>query len=206
MKNIRDFLKSRKGKVVILLTIISVILFGYWRYQKKQEFYDRVKKLMEVGIFKEDEFVEIDLISTNSVRNKTDIEFYDEIVLVGLNELGVDSLFVEIHMITDQAKDNFDIDSELRAHILSRGNQYVIWIDEMSRYEAIQVLSHELIHLVQYYRKDIIVERDYVMWKNRIYTYGDIERMNYRVRPWEVDAFDKDDKLKDRIESILYEE
>ncbi len=192
-------------KWIVGVTIILLILVGYWRYTKQQAFYEKVKKLMEVGIFEEEKFKEIDIESTNIVSNNTDKDFYGDIILVGLNELGIDSVVVTVRPITQTAKDNFDINTELKAHIIGKDDRYVIWVDNLSRYEAITVLSHELIHLVQYQNREIILEKDFVIWKGKQYTYRDIEAMEYRQRPWEADAFSKDKKLKFKLEDILYE-
>ena len=88
--------------------------------------------------------------------------------------------------------------------IVGRGNQYTIWIDEMGQDESIKVLSHELIHLEQYRNREIVLEEYYIVWRGINYTYGDIERMDYLKRPWEIDAINKSKKLRDSMEGILY--
>jgi hypothetical protein len=187
------------GDLVIIFSV------AFWGYIKEMEFRKRVMSLMEIGVFKEEEFLDtIEIESNNIVTNRTDNEFYDKIVEVGLYELGIDSVYVRINEITDEAKSNFDIDTELRAHIVGRGNQYTIWIDEMGQDESIKVLSHELIHLEQYRNREIILEEYYVVWRGINYTYGDIERMDYLKRPWEIDAINKSKKLRESMEGILY--
>jgi hypothetical protein len=174
-----------------------------------QENIRRIREVMNLSEddkkFKEEEFLDtIEIESNNIVTNRTDNEYYDNIVEVGLYELGIDCVYVRINDITDQAKSNFDIDTELRAHIIGRGNQYTIWIDEMGQDESIKVLSHELIHLEQYRNREIILEEYYVVWRGVNYTYGDIERMDYLKRPWEIDAINKSKKLRESMEGILY--
>lgn len=206
LKNILEKIKKYWKKIGIILLIL-LIAYGYWRYTKQQALYERLQNLMEIGIFEEKLFEDIDFETTNTVYNRTEHEFYDEVVQVGLRELGIDSVIVSIRQITQEAKDNFDIDTELRAHIIpngSRGDNFVIWIDDMGRFESIVVLSHELIHLTQYQTKELIVEKDWVNWKGREYTYDDVQRMDYRRRPWEVDAFSKDKQLRFKMEDVLY--
>ena len=201
-----EFIKKHWKKIVSILLIL-LIGYGYWRYTKREAFYEKIKNLMEIGIFEEKVFEDIDFETTNIVYNRTDREFYDEVVQVGLRELGIDSVIVSIRQITQEAKDNFDIDTELRAHILpnvSRGNNYVIWIADMGRYESIVVLSHELIHLKQYQNKEIIIEEDGVIWKGIKFTYEDISYIEYRTRPWERDAFNRDKQLRFKMQDILY--
>lgn len=206
MKKFNKIIINNWKKIVGILLIL-LIGYGYWRYTKQEEFYEKVKNLMEIGIFEEKVFEDIDFETTNIVYNRTDKEFYDEVVQVGLRELGMDSVVVSIRQITQEAKDNFDIDTELRAHILPNsplGNNYVIWIDDMGRFESIVVLSHELIHLVQYQNKELTIEKDGVIWKGLKFTYDDISRIDYRTRPWERDAFNKEKELRFKIQDILY--
>jgi len=200
---------KKHWKWIVGILLILLIGYGYWRYTKQEAFYEKVKNLMEIGIFEERVFEDIDFETTNIVYNRTDKEFYNEVVQVGLRELGMDSVIVSIREITQEAKDNFDIDTELRAHILpngSRGNNYVIWIADMGRFESIVVLSHELIHLKQYQNKELIIEEDGIVWKRIKFTYQDISHIDYMIRPWERDAFNKDKALRFKMQDILYGE
>jgi hypothetical protein len=198
---------KKHWKWIVSILLILLIGYGYWRYTKQEEFYKRVKNLMEIGIFEEREFEDIEFETTNTVYNTANKDFYDEVVQVGLRELGMDSMIVSIKQITQSSKDKFDTDTELRAHILpngSRGNNYVIWIDDMGRFESIVVISHELIHLAQYQNKELIIEKDGVVWKGIKFTYQDISYIDYRTRPWERDAFNKEKTLRFKIQDILY--
>ena len=200
---------KKHWKWIVGILLILLIGYGYWRYTKQEAFYEKVKNLMEIGIFEEKVFEDIDFETTNIVYNRTDKEFYNAVVQVGLRELGMDSVIVSIREITQEAKDNFDIDTELRAHILpngSRGNNYVIWIADMGRFESIVVLSHELIHLKQYQNKELIIEEDGIVWKRIKFTYQDISHIDYMTRPWERDAFNKDKALRFKMQDILYGE
>jgi hypothetical protein len=201
-----EFIK-KYWKWIVSILLILLIGYGYWRYTKQEALYERVKNLMEIGIFEEREFEDIEFETTNTVYNTANKDFYDEVVQVGLRELGMDSMIVSIKQITQSSKDKFDIDTELRAHILpngSRGNNYVIWIDDMGRFESIVVLSHELIHLEQYQNKELVIEEDGIVWKRIKFTYQDISYIDYRTRPWERDAFNKEKTLRFKIQDILY--
>ena len=204
MKKFKGFVISN-WKLIVVILLVIIFSVAFWGYIKEMEFRKRVMSLMEIGVFKEEEFLDtIEIESNNIVTNRTDNEYYDNIVEVGLYELGIDCVYVRINEITDEAKSNFGIDVELRAHIIGRGNQYTIWIDEMGHDESIKVLSHELIHLEQYRNREIVLEEYYVVWRGINYTYGDIERMDYLKRPWEIDAINKSKKLRESMEGILY--
>lgn len=193
----------KNWKWITGILLILVILFGYWRYTKKQTFYEIVNKFTDS--FKEKPFKQFKIETSNVIVNKTDKDFYDEIIVVGLEKLNIDSTFVIIKPITNQAKATFDSNVELKAHIIGKDNTYVIWVDELGRYESIGILAHELIHLVQYKTKEIIVEKDFIEWKGKKYSYDDVRNMDYFERPWEQDAFSKQNELKLKIEQFLYD-
>jgi predicted metallopeptidase len=74
----------------------------------------------------------------------------------------------------------------------------------MSRDEAIKVLSHELIHLKQYYTKKLILEKDKVIWDGREVYQNEINETKYEQRPWEAEAFAGQRGLENKIREILY--
>ena len=151
------------GVVVLLLIIFLVV-----RYNKKQAFYEKIQNALKFGIYREQTFNRIDIQTTNLIANRTDRNYLDSIVYVGLNEMNLDSVAITIRQISPEVQAMFDSNSQLKAHIIGKGNQYIIFVDEMSRDEAIKVLSHELIHLKQYYTKKLILEKDKVYWDGKI--------------------------------------
>lgn len=186
---------KKNWKWIVSIILVLTFLFGYLRYKK-------------INIFEERSFKVVEFETTNNIYNITKQDYYDEVVKVGLRELGIDSSTVVIKPITQQAKDNFDSNTELKAHILPNGNtteSFVIWIDEVSKSESIGILSHELIHLLQYQTKQIEIVKDGVIWEGKKYSYEEFQNMEYRERPWEVDAFNKQRELQIKMEKVLYE-
>jgi predicted metallopeptidase len=155
-------------------------------------------------VYKEQTFNRIDIETTNMIANRTDRNYLDSIVYVGLNELNLDSVAVTIRQISPEVQAMFDSNSQLKAHIIGKGNQYIIFVDEMSRDEAIKVLSHELIHLKQYYTKKLILEKDKVIWDGREVYQNEINETKYEQRPWEAEAFAGQRGLENKIREILY--
>lgn len=187
------------GVVILLLIIFSVV-----RYNKKQAFYEKIKNALQFGVYKEKTFNIIDIQTTNIVTNRTDRNYLDSIVYVGLNELNLDSVAITIRQINPDVQAMFDSESQLKAHILGKGNQYIIFVDVMSRTESIKVLSHELIHLKQYYTKKLILEKDKVYWDGEEMYQNEINEMEYELRPWEEEAFSDQRVLENKIREILY--
>ena len=156
---IKKYYKWIIGIIILLLIIFSIV-----RYNKKQAFYEKIQNALQFGVYKEQTFNRIDIETTNLIANRTDRNYLDSIVYVGLNEMNLDSIAITIRQISPDVQERFDSDSQLKAHIIGKENQYIIFVDEMSRDEAIKVLSHELIHLKQYYTKKLILEKDKVYW------------------------------------------
>ena len=187
------------GVVVLLLVLLLVL-----NYNKKQAFYERLQGALQFGVYKEQTFNRIDIETTNMIANRTDRNYLDSIVYVGLNELNLDSVAVTIRQISPEVQEMFDSNSQLKAHIIGNGNQYIIFVDEMSRDEAIKVLSHELIHLKQYYTKKLILEKDKVIWDGKEIYQSEINETKYEQRPWEAEAFAGQRGLENKIREILY--
>jgi hypothetical protein len=187
MKYIKEHLKW----IVSIILLVLTFLFIYISYKN--------------GAFKEKQFKQIEFETTNTVFNVTEQDYYDDVVNAGLLELGIDSTIVVIRPITQKAKDNFGSDMELKAHIIGKDKNYVIWIDDVSKSESIGVLAHELIHLVQYQTKQIQLESGYVIWENKKYTIEEMSEIEYFKRPWEEDAFNRYKQLQLKIEKVLYE-
>ena len=199
MNMIKKYYKWIIGVVILLLIIFLVV-----RYNKKQAFYEKIQNALKFGIYREQTFNRIDIRTTNLIANRTDRNYLDSIVYVGLNEMNLDSVAITIRQISPEVQAMFDSNSQLKAHIIGKENQYIIFVDEMSRDEAIKVLSHELIHLKQYYTKKLILEKDKVIWDGREVYQNEINETKYEQRPWEAEAFAGQRGLENKIREILY--
>lgn len=182
---------------IILLIIVGFILF-------KKSFLDGLKFKMNIGIYQEQTFKQFDIETTNMVSNRTEDNYLDSVVYVGLNELGMDSIAVTIRPITDEVKQQFDSEGTLKAHILGRGRQYIIFLDDMGRDESIKVLSHELIHLRQYVTQKLILHKNEVIWDGKVISGYEVSESKYNDRPWEIEAFAEQRQLESKIRNILY--
>ena len=191
-------------KWIIGVIILLLVIFAVWKYNKKQDFYERVQNTLKFGIYKEQTFNRIDIETTSMVINGTDRNYLDSIVYVGLNELKLDSVSITIREISPEIQKQFDSNSQLKAHIIGKGIRYIIFVDEMGRDEAIKVLSHEMIHLKQYYTKKLILEKDRVYWNGDVLYESEINNLRYEDRPWESEAFAGQRGLENKIREVLY--
>jgi hypothetical protein len=172
--------------MVIIILILGVIIY-FLTKESKVEYFNRV-----------------DLPETNTVYNTSDYKFMDTIVAIGLEELNIKDKTVTIRNMPSYVGESFDNQNnmELEASIVGLGDTYVIYVTNMDRNGAMKILSHELIHLEQYDSKRLIlVSSGLVTWEGKEVSVSDNP---YNQRPWEKEAFNRQDDLRKRIEKILY--
>lgn len=159
--------------------------------------------LLVIFLSKEPKFNTITFPDNPVIVNRTTSNFLDTIVAAGLTELQVDdSIYISIVPLNGKVNLLFESSTiEIKAYITNVEHIYTIFIkDNLSRYESIKVLSHELVHLHQYYRKELkVVNFILPIWK------GDTMQVlgNYYERPWEEEAFRIAPILEQKIKSKL---
>lgn len=172
------------NKKISVITSLSVILFGLALF-----FYFLSNK-------KEKPFNKIEFDGNNSIMNNTKNSFYDTILLAGLNQLEIKN--IQIHV--SELSENFR-GLDLKAHIRENNGIYFIFINDYSKDESIDILSHELIHLKQYHTKELIYADDILIWRGD--RFGR-EELPYESRPWEIHADFEGRNLSKDLEIILY--
>jgi len=167
--------------VVIIILIVLGILFLFSKNQDKP-------------------FNQKSFKGNNLVFNKTKINYLDTLIFAGLQELSIENTSILILPLNK----NIEGDIELQAHIRQTDGGFIIWIAELNRIQNIEVISHELIHLQQYNNKDLILteENKTLIYKDTKYEVGNLP--SYDSRPWETEAFAKQEDLKTKIKNILY--
>jgi hypothetical protein len=148
---------------------------------------------------KEDYFKEVELSNSNTVINSLNrMHYYDTILAVGMDVAGLNGITVILNDLSDAAKNQFN--GELKAHIRLYNGDYYLFLGAMNRDEAITVVSHEIIHIQQYQSRDFIYENNEITWLGVPHSLdGD-----YETRPWERDAFEKQNNIEKAIRSVLY--
>lgn len=157
--------------------------------------------LMANSFTQEEPYKQVELPLNNSVVNNNMPTYYDTALSIALDQAGLTGITVVINPLSDQAKSQFD--GELKAHIRSFNGIYYLFIAELDREDAIEVLSHETIHLTQYQDGDISYDQNtgIVYWKGEEFN---LENVTYEKRPWEEDAFQKQGQLIAGVTNILY--
>jgi hypothetical protein len=148
---------------------------------------------------REEYFNQIELPTTNTVVNSLDrLNYYDTILAVGMDGVGLNGVTVVINDMTDAAKKQFD--GELKAHIRLYNGVYYLFVGALDRSEAIEVISHEIVHIQQYESRELIYENEKLEWQGEVYTLEE----EYERRPWERDAFKKQNIIESIILNRLY--
>lgn len=176
-----------KNKLTLIVVIIVLILLSVLIYFASRP---------------EETFKTIQLSNKNLVSNRGSRTYLDTIVQVGLDQMGIDG---EIVMVKEQpVQRDLGDDFESEAYIIYNKGQSIIFITpKINRLKAIQIISHELIHLEQYRTERLqILKGGYVCWENDTI---DITTTPYDKRPWELEAFNYGPLLEEDIKSILYE-
>lgn len=174
-------MKKLKLKWVILfIIVVGIIIFLLSRIKEKP-------------------FNQIELDKNNVITNKTEVAYYDTILHVGLNELGIDSTYLIVMPFAGATMGELD----LQAYILGNETQFMVYMKKTSRMRAIEFLSHELIHLKQYHEGRLQkVDNRLMTWEGET-----LDGMNipYKQRPWEAEAFAEQHELYKKIKAKLYE-
>lgn len=147
---------------------------------------------------REKHFNKIELNKNNYILNKTDMEYIDTVLSVGLDELDISGVSIYARGIT--INNNIG-ELTLLGHIIAgENNQYLIEINPNNKSEIIKIVSHELIHLQQMKTGKFKVTKTYVLWK------GDTlyNPPPYEEREWELEAVEKGLILEKQINSVLY--
>ena len=176
---------NRKKLIILISTLISLglILFLVINVSAKEEYFNQVE-----------------LSGNNIITNSNGIAFYDTIISTGLDEAGLYGVHVVVSQLTSAAKEQF-ISGELKAHVRYFNGVFYLFLDKNDRRESIEIISHEIIHIIQYNSTQLIYENGEIYWEGQKY---DLENTDYDIRPWERDAFSRQTDLEVKVYDKLY--
>lgn len=178
-------MKNKKlwiGAAITILIIISITFLT-----------SKEKHFSPIGLDKKENFV----------IDRTDEKYMDTIVYIGLKELGIKNVVVTVRYIPNGTT-SFEKDMDLYGYIIGGQNgQFIIFIKKHgSRSTNLHTLSHELIHLKQILKKDLIKVGPDAVYKNIV--YPNANNIEYKDRVWEIDAELEGIELSKRINKTLY--
>lgn len=174
-------MKNNIVKIVLGVLVILLLLFLITRLNKEDASFNQVQ-----------------LSGNNFIHNEMFPTFYDTILSVAMDKMGLYGYNVIFRELSDAARSQFD--GELKAHIRQVNNDFYLFTQNLSRREAIEVLSHEVIHMQQYSSGDLLYSNGNVTWRgNEI----ELNSKEYEQRPWENDAFNRQTQLIGLVNSVL---
>lgn len=144
-------------------------------------------------------FNPVTLTNDNSIENSVYPSYYDTILNVAMSQMNLSGNIVIIQPLSDNAKSQFD--GELKAHIRYFNGKFYLFTINLDRKDAIEVLSHEVIHMDQYTSGNLIYNNNGVTWMGETM---DLNSKEYEQRPWENDAFKRQSQLINSVENILW--
>lgn len=176
---------------ILLISLFIMMVLLIWKYLEEQETYNRVP-----------------LSNNNYITNHTEFSFLDTTLSVTLDAAEISGVSVIIKNLSPDVRSQFEETTggvHLQAAIIGRGNQYIIYVYNINRMNAIRTISHETIHLMQYRSDRIqILSDSKVLWEGDTLTKETIYNIPYQFRPWEKEAFDGEGGLSEKVETILY--
>lgn len=175
-----------KNNSILFLIVICLLVFASFVIYNSQE-------------ENEPSFTPVKLEDNNYVINNSLPSYYDTIVIVGLDKVGIKGITVTIEELSDQAKQTFS--GELKAHVRFVDGRFYLFIDPMSKKNALTIISHEIIHMKQYLDGTFQYDDGRITWNGEAYLLDDI---NYDDRPWETEAFQMESQLASQISDVVY--
>lgn len=144
---------------------------------------------------------QVELSTYNYVINGIPNTGYDTVTKVALDAAGISGVQVFIQEISETAKSQFD--GELKAHVRYFNDKFFIFLSDLDHREAIEVISHEVVHIQQYLSGDFVYDQSNgdTYWKGELY---DASNIPYERRPWEESAFDAQSSVSNKVAAILY--
>jgi uncharacterized membrane protein len=176
---------TEKNKIILIVGIILIFI-----------------GLVLIITSKEAYFEKVELSSNNLVANRSELAYVDSIVKVGLDSLEIKGVAIIVRPMSKELLNSFKDKEELdlAASIRGKNGQYILYVKKTNRREAIEVVAHELIHLQQYQSRDLVLYKDYVIYKKDTFKGSE----PYQNRLWEVEAFKEGPKLARKIVEELY--
>jgi hypothetical protein len=172
-------------KTKVLLKIFLIIFSTFMPINKKEE------TLKEINY-------------NNEITNLTKISNLDTVVLVGLSLLEIENVHVTLLEVTKNQRYSLMYGEVINGFVIKKDycTFYLYISTELTNDKIILYTSHELIHIEQVIKNKLIIEDsyEYVYWDNkRIGIYD----FTYRKRPWEIDAYSRQNQLFKDIKKHL---
>jgi hypothetical protein len=178
------------NKILVIVLVIMLILV-FWKWFEDNRTYNKIS-----------------LQTNNLIHNQSPFEYADTVLSVALQIAKVDGVSVIIKELTPDIRNRFEEENagiELNAAVIGRGSQYIVYVHGLTHRDALIVMAHETIHIIQYRSGRLqILSPKSILWETDTLTSHNVQNMPYVDRPWEREAFDGESGLASKMEQILY--
>ena len=177
-------------KKAIIVLIVALSVFGLYNLtQTKEPQYQTVELLPTTN----------HVYLTGSTEEQ---KYLDTLIRLGLQELKIDGVQVIVKPLVEGTgiMDGIDLDGYLVAY---GAETYFLYLKSFSPRTSISKVSHELIHLKQYYDKKLIVSGQTLYWDGQVELLEQAMAVSYKSRAWEREASEKQTALADTLRKKL---
>lgn len=153
----------------------------------------------KIFFYKEPTFNKITFNSSCKIHNYTSMQFVDTILQAGLRVVGIDSTTIIVQYLD---KNKLSLGQyEIEAYVTESALCYFLYLKPNGKLTSIRLLSHELIHIKQYYFNELSVNNsNFAIWKGDTIYKNDKDYKNY---PWEKEAFSNQSEIEKQLKTLL---
>lgn len=170
----------KKNIIWVILSFI-VLLFILWGIGRL------------IDRYKESNRNHYDFPSTIEVNNYTEHIKSDTIIMILLNKVyNYDTMQINLYKMRDIFNNsNYDIKMYVVSNYAAHSYNIFINNENMSENDLMEYFSHEVVHIDQMERGDLIIYNnndDYCYYMGEVIIYS---KVPYKERPFEIEAFNK---------------
>ena len=165
--------------------------------------------ILSIGFYfltSDDSFKNTPLPQTNTViKNYSEVTYLDTLVYHSLDKLEVDGIFINIIDAKPDLLFSILEGAKVDAFVYydSKFRIYNIFVDKhLSRDKLMLIIAHESVHIAQYRNRDLInLDGTMVIYRGDTL---DVSTLNYHERPWEIEAFEKQEEIYQHLIHTFY--
>lgn len=176
------FISAMRHLIFVFIAMVAILLILL--FTRNQETY----------------FKSIDLNDRISIENRDLPSYYDTILNVAMSQQNLSHHRVILIPLSEATKTKFE--GGIKASLRYANGDFYLFIDELDRSKAINVIAHEVVHMQQYSSKRLSYNNNTgeLAWNGSKYSLD----TEYENRPWEIEAFDNQSKIEKLITKTLY--
>jgi len=177
---------KKKYLIIIILAVVAIIVALFFLLRKPKIYMEKKFK------------------PTIEVVNGTNFDIDTTVLTIADKILNLDTVKIHIYYGTVTLEDDDGIIVNTFAQKNPFPHSYTIFIGKnVNKAQINRILSHEMVHVKQYETGQLIpLEDKKVKYKGKAI---DLQQLEYKRRPFEIDAFNEQMKVHSMLNRIVYE-